>query len=64
MYIQTCSSKLMYFKGMHAYLRDVDIIEMEQLITVFIHTFYGLEGRAIIIVFLWPAEILVASIEC
>ena len=25
---------------------------------------YGLEGKAIIIVFLWPAEILVASKEC
>ena len=25
---------------------------------------YGLEGKAIIIAFLWPAEILVASKEC
>ena len=25
---------------------------------------YGLEGKAIIIAFLWPAEILVVSKEC
>ena len=84
----------MYFNGMHAHLqefqrkyREVAIMDMEQLIAVFIHTYvthhrwpslksklvcrgqvpvlsYGLEGKAIIITILWPAEILVVSIEC
>ena len=31
---------------------------------LYTYTSYGLEGKATIIAFLWPAEILVASKEC